>query len=100
MAGLRHQAKGGFDRGGFQVAMTIAGPAWFCCHTPSYKGISQNATAGTRSGLSCQADARLATRSLPYCGVMSSSMTVRIILMTAPRARPLVAAWAAMLSVL
>src|SRR5437762_1750190 len=108
MTGLRHQAKGRLQRGSSQIAMAIGGPARFCRHAPSYKAISGKAIyqaifisrrRGAGRPLS-QADARLATRSSPYCGVMSWSIMARIIWMTAPRARALVAAWAAMLSVL
>src|SRR5260370_34246168 len=96
MAGFGHPTIGGLEGCSSQIAMAIGGPARFWRHAPSYKATGQNATAGTAS----QADTRLTTRSSPYCGVMSSSIMPRIILMTAPRARALVAACAAMLSVL
>src|ERR1700731_2437590 len=94
MAGLRHQAGGGLDCGGLQVAVAIGRSARFWRHVPSYKGQRRNATVRAAP----QAEARLATRSRPYCGVMSSSIMARIIFITSPLARALVAAWAAMSS--
>src|SRR5206468_9668979 len=91
MTGRGHQADGGLQRRGFQIAMAIGRPARLHCHA--------SFIPPDRPKLSSQADARRATRSSPYCSVIDSPIMLRIILITVPLARALVAAWAAMLSV-
>src|SRR5262245_26196332 len=93
MAVLRHEASGGLQRFGPEIAVAIGRPARLCAHAPLLTKLSRRTLPAPT-----HAEARRVTRSSPYWGVMSSSMTCRISLITAPRARALVAAWAAMLS--